>query len=66
MNSRPQRIHDNLAKALISVIPERLRRYPEEVNDLTFAELTRMLVNTDGFQQSLKELKEKPRITNVQ
>ncbi len=45
-----------------STIPNRMRNFPEEnVKTLSDRELTRMMTNTVGFEESLKELETLPR-----
>ena len=49
-------------KRLRQIIPKRGNNFPEEnLRELSDRELTRMLKNTTGFQQSLNELESKPR-----
>ena len=49
-------------KKVRSTIPKRLIKFPNETaRELSDRELTRMLKNTVGFEQSLKEIETTPR-----
>ena len=53
---------EEFVKKIRKVIPNRIRNYPNEnVRELTDRELTRMMKNTMGFEESLKELETLPR-----
>ena len=56
------RVDDDFVKKLRSTIPNRLVNFPDEnIQQLTDRELTRMMKNTEGFQNGLKELETLPR-----
>ena len=56
------RVDLDFLKKIRSTIPKRLTRFPEEnIKELSDRELTRMLKNTQGFEQSLKEIEGLPR-----
>ncbi|KKM06194.1 hypothetical protein LCGC14_1746440 [marine sediment metagenome] len=60
--ARKMRVDLDFLKKIRSTIPKRLTRFPEEnIKELSDRELTRMLKNTQGFEQSLKEIEGLPR-----
>lgn len=61
--SKLMRAYPDFTKDLEEVIKERISK-GDSRKDLTTAEVTRMLRNTQGYRLSLKELRLKPRRKN--
>lgn len=65
-NTVPQRVDPKFEEYMKGVAKVRLERGLAKFkpNELSMAEMTRLLTRTDGFRTSLEELKSKPKRRN--